>query len=81
MVDVEWFVGSVVGLCALNYATARLLLREVHALTRALIANNSKDLIMLEKHTPETKRFISPRKRPAEQTTDFTETTPRVMGL
>lgn len=80
MIGVEYFVGSVVGLCALNYSVTRLLLREVHALTRALIANNSKDLIMLEKHTPE-KRILPLKRRPVEQTTDYVETAPRVMGL
>ena len=79
MIHVEWFVGSVVGLTALNYATARLFLREIKALTRALIANNSKDLVMLEQHASPATPFTK-RKTP-ERETDFVENQPRVMGL
>ena len=80
MIDVQWFVGSVVGLTALNYATARLFLREIKALTRALIANNSKDLVMLEQHAKPSATPFTKRKTP-ERETDFVEITPRVMGL
>jgi hypothetical protein len=76
VIGVEYFVGSVVGLAALNYATARLLLREVHALTRALIANNSKELAMLDKAARPT--TVAKRRIP-EVEADFPE--PRLRGL
>lgn len=81
MIPVEWFVGSVLGINVLGYALARLLLREIHSLTRAVIADTPKDLVMLEQHAAKPKTLPFPKRRPAEHEDDFVENTPRVMGL
>lgn len=78
MIAVEWLVGSIVGLTAFNYATTRLLLREIKGLTRALIANNTKELVMLDKSEATPPR-IAKRSIP-EHEIDFDET-PRLRGL
>jgi hypothetical protein len=80
MIPIVWFVVVVVLVNITGAFLAHALLREIRALTRALIANNSKELVMLEKHGEATKRGIA-RRRPPEAESEFSDTAPRVMGL
>lgn len=79
MIEVGWFLGTVAGFGVLVYTITVLLLREIRALTRALIANNSKDLAMLDKSAAVLKS--APKRRPADVEGDFDDRKPKVMGL
>ncbi len=81
MIPVEYFLGSVFICLALTYSVTHLLLREIRALTRALIANNSpKDLAMLEK-VAQAPSMIGRSRVSPEQEGDFTDRSVRAMGL
>jgi hypothetical protein len=81
MIPIVWFVVVVVLVNFTGALLAHALLREIRALTRALIANNSKELVMLEKHGEATKRGAIARRRSPEAESEFSDNAPRVMGL
>ena len=79
MVSVPWFVGALIGLSIVQYLVVSALLRSNQALSRALIANNAKDLTMLDRTEPT--RSILPGRRAPERNAEFVEPTLRPMGL
>lgn len=79
MVHIAWLIGTVVVLGALNYLTTALLLRENRRLVRAIVSNNAKDLLMLERAEPAPRGIL--KRRVPERETEFTEPAIRPMGL
>ena len=79
MISVGWLIGVVLGISVIHYAIVRSLLAQIRSLSRALIANNAKDLTMLDR-ADATPRLI-PRRKAPERAADFTESTLRPMGL